>query len=156
AGGGAITLTGTNAANDVTLGTVNGAQALAITAGGGDIALGVVGGVTPVTSVTLSGNTASLVNTTSVQGQHYCGVATTTLNGTLTVNTAGTGASAGAVTLAAGGGAITLTGSNANNDVSLGTVNGAQALNITAAGGDVVLGVVGGTTPLTSVTATAN
>ena len=55
----------------------------------------------------------------------------TTLNGTLAVNTAGAGVSfTGPVVLAAGGGAITLTGTNAGNNVTFSgtsTVNGAAA-----------------------------
>src|ERR1019366_2082822 len=156
AGGGAITLTGNNAANDVTLGSVDGAQNLNITAAGGDIVLGAVGGTTPLTGVTIAANTASLQAVTTNGAQNYSGVGTTTLNGTLAVNTAGAGVSAGTTLLAAGGGAITLTGNNAANDVTLGRVDGAQNLNITAAGGDIVLGAVGGTTPLTGVTINSN
>ncbi|HET7922521.1 MAG TPA: filamentous hemagglutinin N-terminal domain-containing protein, partial [Gammaproteobacteria bacterium] len=137
--------------------TIDGGSDLTLTAGsGGAIVLqGAVGGTTPLTSVTLSGNTANLQAVTTTGAQTYTGVTTTTLNGTLTVNAAGAGVSAGAVSLAAGGGTISLTGSNAANDVTLGTVDGAQALAITAGGGDIVLGTVG-TTPLTSVTLSGN
>ncbi|MGZ5266029.1 MAG: beta strand repeat-containing protein, partial [Caldimonas sp.] len=152
--GGAISLTGSNAANDVTLGTVNGAgRTLNVTAGGGDIVLGAVGGGAALATVTLSGNTASLGAVTTTGAQNYSAVATTTLGGTLTVNTAGAGVSAGATALGAGGGTITLTGSNAANDVTLGTVSGARPLVITAGGGDVILGAATG---LTSTTITAN
>jgi hypothetical protein len=114
AGGGTITLAGSNAANDVTLGSVNGAHARAITATGGDIVLGAVGPT--VTGVTLTGNTASLAAVATSGAQDYSGVTTTTLNGTLAISTAGFGISAGAVNLAAGGGTITLTGSYAAYD----------------------------------------
>ena len=111
-----------------------------------------MGGTTALSSVTLSGNTASLAAVSSSGAQDYSAVNTTTLSGTLSVNTLGAGVSAGATVLAAGGGTIALTGSSAANDVTLGTVNGAQALAITAGGGDIVLGAVGGTTALTSMT----
>jgi trimeric autotransporter adhesin len=153
AGGGTITLTGSNAGNDVTLGTVNGARPLVITAAGGDIVLGTVGPT--VTGVTLTANTASLQGVTTTGAQNYSAVTTTTLNGALNVSTAGAGVSAGAVTLAAGGGTIGLTGSNAANDVTLGAVNGGSTLAITAGGGDVTLGTVGAVTPLTGVSINA-
>ena len=152
--GGSITLTGSSAANDVTLGSVNGAgRSLGITAGGGDISIGTIGGVAPLLGVTLSGSSASLGAVTTTGAQNYSGVAGTTLGGTLTVNTAGAGVTAGATTLAAGGGTITLTGSNAANDVALGAISGAQPLVITAGGGDVTLGAATG---LSSVTITAS
>src|SRR5207244_7389284 len=128
---------------------------LSITAGGGDIVLGNVGGTSAVTTVTLSGNTAGLANVTSSGAQDYTGVSTTTLNGTLLVNTAGSGVSAGAVSLG-GASAITLTGSNANNDVALGTVNGGRSLAITEGGGAVVMGRVGGTGAARTVTVAGN
>src|SRR5207302_758526 len=107
-------------------------------------------------TVTISGNTADLQAVTSSSTQNYSGVTTTTLHGTLLVNTAGSGADEGRVGLAAGGGGITLTGSNANNDVTLGTVNGGQLLSITAGGGDIVLGNEGGTSAVTTVTLSGN
>ena len=155
AGSGTITLTGTNAANDVTLGTVDGGQALDITAGGGDVVLGAVGSGTDVTSTTISANTIALQAVTSTGAQDYTG--STTLNGTLTVSAAGAGVTVtGATTLAAGGGTIALTGSDTANDVTMGTVDGGQALDITAGDGDVVLGAVGSGTDVTSVDITAD
>ena len=157
---GAITVAtaGLAASDDITFtSTINGGQALTLSAGLGDLLIsGAVGGTTPVSSVTLSGNTASLAAVTSVGAQNYTGVTTTTMAGTLSVNTAGSGVSAGTTVLAAGGGTISLTGSSTANDVTLGTVNGAQALGITAGGGDIVLSVVGGTTPVSSVTLSGN
>jgi hypothetical protein len=155
AGSGTITLTGTDAANDVTMGTVDGGQALDITAGGGDVVLGAVGSGTEVISTTISANTIDLQAITSTGAQDYTG--STTLNGTLTVSAAGSGVTVtGTTALAAGGGTITLTGSDAANDVTMGTVDGGQALDITAGGGDVVLGVVGGGIDVASVDITAN
>jgi hypothetical protein len=72
--------------------------------------------------VTLSSSTASLGAVTTTANADYSAIGTTTLGGTLNVTTAGFGISAGGVHARAGGGAITLTGSNAANDVTLGTV----------------------------------
>src|SRR5207237_8175980 len=119
-------------AHGVTLGRVDGAQALNVTAAGSDIVVGAPARSSPELTVTLSGNTAALQAVTTTGAQSYSGVTTTTLNGTLLVNTQGAGVSAGNVSLAAGAGTIKLTGSNAENDETLGTVNGAQALNVTA------------------------
>ena len=111
-----------------------------------------VGDTTAPTSVTVvSSATTSLQAVTTSAAQSYTAATSTTLNGTLAVNTAGAGVSfTGPVLLAAGGGAITLTGSNAANNVTFSatsTVNGAQPLSITAAGGAVSFGAaVGGTT----------
>ena len=154
-GAGTITLTGSNAANDVTLGAVDGNRPLVIIAGGGHIVMGAAGTGTPLASIALTSSTANLSAVTTVGAQNYGGVATTTLGGPLIVTTAGVGVTAGATQLAAGGASITLTGSSAANDVTLGTVNGTGALNITAAGGDVVLGVVGGSNPPAGVAVSA-
>ncbi|MFH1980223.1 MAG: autotransporter-associated beta strand repeat-containing protein, partial [Pseudomonadota bacterium] len=139
----------------LTLGTIDGGYSLNIATNAGGIVLGAVGG-TPLTDLTITGATAALSSVTTSGAQDYTGVTTTTLTGTLTVNTAGAGVSAGATELAAGGGTITLTGTNALNDVTLGTVNGAQALNITAGGGDVSLGIIGGSTAVTTLTVASN
>ena len=152
---GPITVQAVN--DDMFLATINGAHALTLLSAGGSIVItGAIGGTTPLSSLTVSADVAGLQAVTTSGAQSYSGVTTTTLNGTLLVNTGGAGVSAGNVSLAAGGGAITLTGSNAANDVTLGTVNGAQALAITAGGGDLVLGAVGGGTALTTVTLTGN
>ena len=66
---------------------------LVITAGGGDVTLGAATGLA---SVTITSNTADLQAVTTTGAQNYAGVATTTLNGTLTVSTAGAGVTAGA------------------------------------------------------------
>jgi hypothetical protein len=158
AGGGTITLTGSNAANDVTLGTVNGAQALAITAGGGDVVLGVVGGSTPLTTVTLSGNTIALQSVKTTSAQSYTGA--TTLNGNLT-SSGGAILVSGAGTLATG--AITVDTTNAGgtpagaNITFSSTLDGAEPLTLTAGtGGAIALqGAVGGTTALQTFTVTS-
>lgn len=151
AGNSTIQLNGSNAANDVGLAAVTGNFSLGITAGGGDVTVSGTVGAAALTTLTVSAGTISLQAVTTSAAQSYTGA--TTLNGTLTVNAAGAGVSiSGATTLAVGGGAITLTGSNAANDVTLGTVNGGQALNITATGGDVTVGVAGGGAALASYT----
>ena len=89
------------------------------------------------------------------QPERRCAV---TLNAPISVTAAGAGVSiVGATTLAGAGGTITLTGSNAANDVALGTVNGAgRVLNVTAGGGDIVVGAIGGGAPLANVTLSGN
>jgi filamentous hemagglutinin family protein len=142
----------------LTTGAIDGAQALTVQAGtAGVVTLGAIGGTTAATQVNVTGQTIALAAVTSSGSQSYVGAAT--LAGTLTVNTAGSGVGInGAVTLAAGGGAITLTGSSAGNVVSLpGAVNataaGGQSLNVTASGGAVSLvGGVGQTTALGAIT----
>ncbi|MCW8129250.1 MAG: filamentous hemagglutinin N-terminal domain-containing protein [Planctomycetota bacterium] len=156
-GNSTIQLTGSDAANDVNLAAVTGGFSLGITAGGGDVSISGTVGASALTTLTIaaSGGTIDVQAVTTSGAQSYTGA--TTLNGTLTVNTAGAGVTVtGATTLATGGGAITLTGSNAANDVTLGTVNGAFALNILAGGGDVIVGVVGGSSPVASFTVNAN
>ena len=102
------------------------------TAGGGAVSFAAaVGGTTPLSTVTVSASaTTSAQAVTSTGAQSYTAGTSTTMNGTLLVNTAGSGVSfTGPVVLGAGGGAITLTGSNAGNNVSFSgtsTVNGGQ------------------------------
>jgi hypothetical protein len=161
-----ISTTGTNAADDITFSassTVNNAHTLALNAGAnGDISLGTaVGASTALTGVTLTANTANLPAVTTSGAQNYSAVTTTTLNDTLTVNTAGAGVSAKSVSIATGGGTITLTGTDSANDISFtGAVNaaaaGSQGLTLTAGGGDISFSLpVGATNALSGVTVTS-
>ena len=87
---------GTSAGNAVSFAassTVNGAQALAIAAGGGAVSFGAtVGGTTPLSSVTVNASgTTNMSAVTTSGAQSYTATTGTTLGGTLTVNTAGAG-----------------------------------------------------------------
>ena len=141
------TIDADNAANNRTL-TLNCSGAVTLS--------GAVGATQALQTLTSNaGGTLSLLAVTTRGAQTY-NDATVTLNGTLTVNTAGAGVSIpNSVVLGAGGGTITLTGTNGNNDITLGTVSGAQALNLTAGGGDITIGSTDGTpTSLTSTSST--
>src|SRR5207244_1770497 len=98
----AVQTAGGGATDDITFtSTINGGQALTLTAGSGDVLVsGIVGGTTRLSSVTASGNTIGLqaVNTTGAQS--YTGVST--LNGNLNSNTAGAITVTGAAMLATG------------------------------------------------------
>jgi hypothetical protein len=68
--------------------TINGAQALTLTAGAGDVLLsGTIGGTTRLSSLTASGNTVNVQTVSTTGAQSYTGA--TTLNGSLNSNTAG-------------------------------------------------------------------
>ena len=137
--------------------TLNGGQAVVLTAGAGSVSIGgVVGGATRLTSLTASGTTIALqaVNTTGAQS--YSG--TTTLNGNLNSNTAGAITVTGAANLATGPITVQTAGLLVTDDITFtSTINGGQALTLAAGTGDVLVGgTVGGTTPLSSMTASGN
>ncbi len=138
AGGGTITLTGSSSGNVVSMGSVNGAQPLSITAGGGSVALGVVGGTVSVSSVSVGGTTAPTI-------------------GIQSVTSVGTQSYGGSVTL---GASATLTTTNSNVTLSStvnGTSAGAQGLTVSAGSGLVSIGgAVGGTTALSTVSLTSS
>src|SRR4030042_1654651 len=102
-GSGTTTLTGVNAANDVSFSsTVNGAQALSITAGGGDVSFGgAVGGTTALASVSVNCSAITLRSVITNGGiQSYTGAVT--LGAAATLDTTNGGASpAGATNTAA-------------------------------------------------------
>ena len=116
-----------------------------------------MGGANALQSLTTdAGGTLSLQDVRTKRLQTFNDT-TVSLSGTLTVTEAGYGVSIpNAVNLLSGGGTVTLTGNNAANDVTLGTVNGARSVAITAAGGDVQIGAAGGSTPVTGLTVTAS
>jgi len=135
---------------------VDGGFSLTVNSGAGSVSFSdAVGGSAALTALDTTGGTIGLKAVTTSGAQSYTGA--TTLGGTLSVTGAGAGVTVtGATTLASGGGTISLTGSHADNDVTLGAVDGAQVLSITANGGDVTLGAVGGSTVLTGVSVTGN
>ena len=81
--GGAFTITGattiasgatiSTSNGAVTLGTLNGTNALTINAGTGNVTLGVVGGTTALTGLTITGDTITLSNVTTNGAQSYTG-----------------------------------------------------------------------------------
>src|SRR5207244_391834 len=134
--------------------TINGGQALTLTAGSGDVLIsGIVGGSTRLSSVTASGNTIGLEAVSTTGAQSYTGV--TSLNGNLNSNTAGAITVTGAATLATGAIAVQTPRLALTDYITFtSTINGGQALTLTAGSGDVLVsGIVGGSTRLSSVTA---
>src|SRR4030095_3752281 len=101
---GAITVqtAGLLVTDDITFtSTINGGQALTLTAGAGDVMMaGVTGGTTRLSSLMASGNTISVQGVNTTGAQSYTG--TSTLNSNLNSNTAGAITVTGAVTLATG------------------------------------------------------
>jgi filamentous hemagglutinin family protein len=145
-----VALTGTSTFNTSTAGgvisfggTVDGAQALTLTAGSGAITFSAaVGGTTPLTS--LAATSSTLI---SLGGNITTAGGVITLSGPVTLGTT--------ISLDATNGG----GSAAGANITLGgTVNGAQALTLRAGtGGTIALsGVVGGTTPPTNITFTSS
>jgi filamentous hemagglutinin family protein len=135
----------------LTFGAVDGDYSLTANAGSGALSFtGAVGAVTPLASLSASGNTiaAAAVTTVGAQGYTANGV---TLGGDLhttdsNVTVTGPSTLGGDVTVATGGGNIAFSGATS-------TINGAHALTLTAGAGNVVLGgQVGGVTPLTAIT----
>jgi filamentous hemagglutinin family protein len=133
--------------------TVNGAQALALTAGTGTVSFGAVGASTALTSLTATGATinqnssvrTSSGNITYTGAINLSGNQTTTSNGAISMN--------GAVALLGSVTCNTSAGGGANISFSS-TINGAQTLALTAGTGTVSFGAVGASTALTSLTAT--
>ena len=132
-----VSLTGTsnitsNNANITFGSTLNGAQALTLTAGTGTVAFnGIVGGTAPLTNLTFA--SAALIQ----------------IGNNITVSGANPLVFSSPVSLT---GTSNITSNNAN--ITFGsTLNGAQALTLTAGTGTVAFnGIVGGTTPLTNLT----
>ncbi|MBI3830757.1 MAG: filamentous hemagglutinin N-terminal domain-containing protein [Planctomycetes bacterium] len=143
--GGTITLSATsNAANDVTLGTVTGAgKTLSITAAGGDVTLGSMGsaGVGALGGVSVQANTLTLNGGIFTDGAgaaldfSSAKVASVTIGGAVTIDTENGSGTAGSVTFS--GATISGTGS-LNIDttgatpagVTMGTVSSLDSLTI--------------------------
>ncbi len=155
-GGGAIVSTGPGAGDVTFVDTIDGASQLTINAGGGDVDLqGNLGATTPLTSLSVTGNMIDAqVGVATTGAQTYTG--DTTLGGTIASTTAGAVDLIGNVTLAATT-AITTAGAATDDITITGAIDGANPLTINAGGGDIDLqSDLGATTPLTSLTATAN
>jgi len=130
--------TGAGVAGNVTFSsTIDGAQALTVSAGTGTITFGgVIGGTTPINSLSASANTINL-NGTGITTADVAGN-----NVTLT----------GAVVLGADVSIDTDQTTNDGNVTFSSTVDGAQALTVTTGAGDITIsGVTGGTTGLTAL-----
>ena len=155
--GGAFTVTGatilsggatiSTSNGTVTLGTLNGANALIVNAGTGDVTIGVVGATTPLTGLTISGGAISLSAVTTDGAQSYTGA--TTLNGGAYLTDGSEFSVTGATTLGTG---VTLT--TTNGAVSFDAIDGRQSLIVDAGSGDATFGNVGATTALTDLTVT--
>ena len=115
--------------------TINGAQALTLTAGAGDVLVsGIAGGGTRLTSLTASGNDHCVQAVSTTGAQSYTGA--TTLNGNLNSNTAGAITVTGAATLATGAIVVQTAGGAVTDDITFtSTINGAQALTLTGGRG---------------------
>lgn len=104
--------------------TLDGAQALTITAGGASFG-GAVGGTTPLTSLSTSGSTTLANNVTTSGGQSY-----------------------GAMMLV---GDVALTSTGGGNVTLHSTIDGAHRLTVTTSGTTTFTGAVGGTGALSSL-----
>ncbi len=144
--GGATTVS--NTSGSVVLGTVNGAQSLAVTSTG-TATIGAVGGTQALTTLSVTGASVSTSGAATSGAQSYTGPVS--LSGTYTTGggftAAGAATLAGATTINAGAGTAALAAIN-------GTSPGAQGLTLTA--GTVSLGAAGALIRLGGVLVTAN
>src|SRR5581483_5467251 len=102
-----------------------------LNSGADDITLGgTVGGATRLSSLTATGNTISLQAASTTGAQSYTG--TTTLNGNLSSNTAGSIAVVGAATLATGPITVQTAGAAADDIAFSSSIDGGQTLTLTA------------------------
>ncbi len=153
-GAGALIDTGAGPGNVLITGTVDGANALPITAGTGTITLQqAVGATTPLASVVFSGSAIDLPSVRTSGPQAYTGA--TALNGNLTTLTAGAITIDGPPTLA--GSVVLATAGAPGDDLTVtGTTNGAHALTVNAGGGAATFaGAIGDSARPTSINATA-
>ena len=132
-------VTVTTANGDVTLGIIDGANALTVSAGTGDVTLGIVGATTALTGLTVTGGTITLSNVTTNGAQSYTG--TTSLSSTY-VTGSGTFAINGTGTLTT---TTAITTTNAGLSFN-GTLEGAQSLTLSSGTGAITFaGTVGST-----------
>ncbi len=140
----------------LTFAGIEGAHNLTAAAGSGALQVnGDIGAVTPLTSMTATGNSVAVGNVTTSGAQTYTAIGGVTLSGDL----------------ATSGSAVTITGATAlGDDASIGTaggnitfsgatstINGAHQLVLAAGAGNVVLGgVVGGIAPLAGIDVSGN
>ena len=147
--GGDTTVDGTA----VTLGTVDGAQALTINGGTGIVRVGALGSTTALASADLSGGTLDINGARTTGAQTYTGAAIiasgqyTTAGGAYTL--AGSTTLDGATAVSTQGGTVT------TGDVN-GTVAGAQSLSVDAGTGSAALGALGSNVRLGAVLIRAN
>ena len=147
--GGATTIGGSS----ITLGTVDGPQALTINGATGTVRLGALGSTTALASANVSGGSLNLANARTTGAQTYTGATIsasgqyTTAGGAYTL--AGSTTLGGATTVSTQGGAVT------TGDVN-GSAAGAQSLNIDAGTGATSLGALGSSVRLGAVLVRAN
>lgn len=140
-------------------GTIDGASALTLNAGGGDISVtGAAGGTTALTSLNATGVTIGVAGVRSTGAQSYTGA--TTLGGNLASTSAGAITITGNTILTPATLSITTAGAAGSDDITIsGTVEGAlagtgTALTLSAGAGDIsITGATGGTNALGSLNA---
>jgi filamentous hemagglutinin family protein len=138
-----------------TAGTIDGADALALSAGTGAITLGTVGGTTALSSLTATGSTITLGGSVKTAGAQSYTDTTLDLNGASYIASAGSFTETGATVLGAAAAVDTSAGNQAILFQTAGTIDGGFVLTLKAGAGTITLGAVGGTTALTSLSATA-
>ncbi|MCL4743124.1 MAG: filamentous hemagglutinin N-terminal domain-containing protein [Phycisphaerales bacterium] len=153
-GAGASIDTGAGPGNVLITGTVDGANALPITAGAGSVTLQqAVGSTTPLASVAFSGSAINLPSVRTTGPQTYTGP--TTLNGDLTTLSAGAITIDGPLTLAVGV-ALTTAGASGDDLTVIGTTDGPHTLTVNAGSGAASFaGAIGATARPASINATA-
>ncbi|HEV7610196.1 MAG TPA: filamentous hemagglutinin N-terminal domain-containing protein, partial [Steroidobacteraceae bacterium] len=140
----------------LTFAGIDGAHSLTVSAGSGAARFnGALGAVTPLTSVTATGNTVAVAAATTSGTQAYTASGGVTLNGNLT--TTGSNLTITGQTTLGANAVLASTGGNIVFSGAPSTINGAHNLTLTAGLGDVVLdGVVGGIARLTGINASGN
>jgi filamentous hemagglutinin family protein len=135
---------------------IDGAHTFAANSGSGAAHFnGDLGALTPLTSVTITGNSVALHSVTTSGTQSYTATGGVSLDGELdttnsNVTITGPATLADDAVIATTGGTIAFAGATSS-------INGPHALTLTAGSGDIVLGgVVGGIAPLAGIQMTGN
>ncbi|MBJ7417366.1 MAG: filamentous hemagglutinin N-terminal domain-containing protein, partial [Niveispirillum sp.] len=139
-------VTGGNAGDAITLGSVNGPGFLTLDAGNGAVSLGRAGSSWALAGLSAKGSAIALSGVTTTGQQDYAGAVT--LSGDLVSTVGGAIRVTGPVTLASD--STLVTAGSASDDIAMtGAVNGAYALQLDAGSGRVTLGgAVGATSAL--------
>jgi filamentous hemagglutinin family protein len=139
-------VTGGNAGDAITLGTVNGPGFLTLDAGNGAVSLGRVGSSRALAGLSTKGSAVALSGVATTGQQDYTGAVT--LSGDLVSHVGGAIRVAGPMTLTSD--STVVTAGSAGDDIAMtGAVNGPYALQLDAGSGRVTLGgAVGGTRAL--------
>ncbi|MDD4907515.1 MAG: hypothetical protein PHJ00_00475 [Candidatus Omnitrophica bacterium] len=146
--------TGLGAGDDITFSSsIDGVQNLTLSAGAGDVEIdGAVGTGIALSSLTASGNNATLNAVSTTGSQSYTGTSSVTLNGDLVSTVTDAITVNGAATI--GNNILIQTVGAAGDDITFtSTINGAKILTLNSgSSGDIDLqGIIGGVTPLTGL-----